>query len=123
MWNWQIYDQRPYLYNTPLRYGKRCRLQRQKAVDPNLPQELELKIQKIELFRDIKDKLVDKITLTIPLQQIDDEFADELSTLLLSKKGNVNLYVSVVDENSPNKIKLFFEAAQGKNRHRCLSLH
>jgi DNA polymerase-3 subunit alpha len=69
--------------------------------------ELELKIQKIELFRDIKDKLVDKITLTIPLQQIDDEFADELSTLLLSKKGNVNLYVSVVDENSPNKIKLF----------------
>jgi DNA polymerase-3 subunit alpha len=96
-----------YLYITAIVQEKGADYKYKKAVDPNLPQELELKIQKIELFRDIKDKLVDKITLTIPLQQIDDEFADELSMLLLSKKGNVNLYVSVVDENSPNKIKLF----------------
>jgi len=96
-----------YLYITAIVQEKGADYRFKKPVDPNSPQELELKIQKIELFRDVKDKLVDKITLTIPLQQIDDEFADELSSLLLAKKGNVNVYVHVIDENSPNKIKLF----------------
>jgi len=96
-----------YLYITAIVQEKGADYRFKKPVDPNSPQELELKIQKIELFRDVKDKLVDKITLTIPLQQIDDEFADELSSLLLAKKGNVNVYVHVIDENSPNKVKLF----------------
>ncbi len=47
------------------------------------------------------------LTLTIPLQQIDDEFATEISDLVLKNKGNVNVYIHVVDESSPNKVKLF----------------
>jgi len=75
--------------------------------DPNIPKELELKIQKIEIFSDIKDKLINTLTLTIPTQQMTDEFADELSELVVKNKGNVNLYIQVVDENSPNKVMLF----------------
>lgn len=78
-----------------------------KPTDPNLPKEWELKIQKIDVFRDVKDKLIDTITLTIPLQEIDNEFASELSSMVLKNKGNVNLYIDVVDNNSTNKVKLF----------------
>jgi len=77
------------------------------VADPNIPKELELKIQKIEVFSDIKDKLINTLTLTIPMQQMSDEFADELSELVVKNKGNVNLYIQVVDENSPNKVMLF----------------
>ncbi len=75
--------------------------------NPDAPKELELKIQKIEVFNDIKDKLVNTLTLTIRLQQLTADFATELNDLVLNNKGNVNLYINVVDELSPNKVKLF----------------
>ena len=78
-----------------------------KASDPDKPKELELKIQKIDLFREVKDSLIDSLTLTLPLQQLDEDLLTELSDMVLSNKGNVNLYMHVVDENSPNKVKLF----------------
>jgi DNA polymerase-3 subunit alpha len=77
------------------------------AVDSNIPKELELKIQKIEVFSEIKDKLINTLTLTLPVQQLSEDFADELTELVLKNKGNVNLYLQVVDENSPNKVMLF----------------
>ena len=75
--------------------------------DPNALKELELKIQKIEVFSDIKDKLINTLTLTIPLQQLSEDFALELTDMVMKNKGNVNLYVQVVDETSPNKVMLF----------------
>jgi len=75
--------------------------------DPNIPKELELKIQKIEVFSDIKDKLINTLTLTIRLQQLTQDFATELNDSILKNKGNVNLYIQVVDELSPNKVMLF----------------
>jgi len=75
--------------------------------DPNIPKELELKIQKIEVFSEIKDRLINTLTLTIPLQQLTEDFANELSNLIRKNKGNVNLYIQVVDEMSPNKVMLF----------------
>jgi len=75
--------------------------------DPNNPAELELKIHKIEVFNDIKDKLVNTMTLTIPIQQLTDELAIQITNLVLKNKGTVNLYIQVIDQNSPNKVKLF----------------
>jgi len=80
---------------------------KKQETNPDIPKELELKIQKIEVFNDIKDKLVNTLTLTIRLQQLTTDFAVELNELILKNKGNVNLYVNVVDELSPNKVKLF----------------
>ncbi|MFZ4724805.1 MAG: DNA polymerase III subunit alpha [Paludibacter sp.] len=77
------------------------------STDSNSPKELELKIQKIEVFSDVKDKLVNTLTITIPLQQLTEDFAIELTDLVLKNKGNVNLYVQVIDELSPNKVMLF----------------
>lgn len=72
-----------------------------------LPKELELKIQKIEVFNDVKDSLVNNLTLTIPLQELDEEMATSLAEYFLEKKGSVNVYFNVVDNLSRNKIKLF----------------
>jgi DNA polymerase-3 subunit alpha len=75
--------------------------------NPDTVKEVELKIQKIEVFNDVKDKLINTLTLTIRLQQLTTDFAIELNDLILKNKGNVNLYLNVVDESSPNKVKLF----------------
>ena len=78
-----------------------------KPTEPGVVKELELKIQKIELFKEIKDKLVDKLSLSIPLQHIDEELTIMLSDMVLKNKGNINLYVQILDELSPQRVKLF----------------
>ncbi|HLP05016.1 MAG TPA: DNA polymerase III subunit alpha [Paludibacter sp.] len=75
--------------------------------NPDIPKELELKIQKIEVFSDIKDKLINTLTLTMPIQQLSEEFATEMADMFLENKGNLNLYIQVVDEFSPNRVVLF----------------
>ena len=87
--------------------GADYKYRKQENSDPNVPKELELKIQKIEVFSDIKDNLVNTLTLTIPVQQLTEDFAIELTDTLLTNKGKVNMYVQVVDENSANKVMLF----------------
>ncbi len=87
--------------------GADYKYRKQENSDPNIPKELELKIQKIEIFSDIKDKLINTLTLTIRLQQLTQDFATELNDAILKNKGNVNLYIQVVDELSPNKVMLF----------------
>jgi DNA polymerase III subunit alpha len=77
------------------------------SADTTSTKELELKIQKIEVFSDIKDKLINTLTLTIPIQQLNEDFAVELTDMVLKNKGSVNLYIHVVDELSPNKVVLF----------------
>ena len=97
-----------YLYITAVvqERGADFKFKRQET-NSDFPKELELKIQKIEVFNDVKDKLVNTLTLTIRLQQLTTDFAVELNDLILKNKGNVNLYINVVDELSPNKVKLF----------------
>ncbi|HJV77674.1 MAG TPA: DNA polymerase III subunit alpha [Paludibacter sp.] len=87
--------------------GADYKFKKQENTNPDIPKELELKIQKIDVFSDIKDKLINTLTLTIRLQQLTEDFAVELNELTLQNKGNVNLYIQVVDELSPNKIMLF----------------
>ncbi|MDP4238404.1 MAG: DNA polymerase III subunit alpha [Bacteroidota bacterium] len=87
--------------------GADYKYRKQENTDPNMPKELELKIQKIEVFSEIKDKLINTLTLTLPVQQVTEDFAVELTELMVKNKGNVNLYIQVVDENSPNKVMLF----------------
>lgn len=96
-----------YLYISAIVQEKGADYKFKKPSDPDKPKEIELKIQKIELFKEVKDRLVEKLTVTIPLQQIDTDFVIEFSELVLNNKGNVNLYIEIVDEYSPNKVKLF----------------
>jgi len=96
-----------YLYINATVQAKGADFKYNKPSDPNSPKELELKIQKIEVFSEVKDKLINTLTLTIPVQQLTEDFAVELTDLVLNNKGKVNLYIHVVDEQTPNKVVLF----------------
>src|SRR5690606_21572415 len=78
-----------------------------KPTDPNAPVVPELKIQKIEVLKEAKDKLVDTLTVTIPLDQLDEEFAVDMTDMVLQNKGSINIYFNVVDLLTQHKVRLF----------------
>lgn len=71
------------------------------------PDELEVKISSINLLSEMKDKLVNKITLQIPLTELDDTVVTELSALVKNNYGNSLLYFNIIGEESHMNIQLF----------------
>ncbi|NDW18202.1 DNA polymerase III subunit alpha [Dysgonomonas sp. 216] len=69
--------------------------------------QFELKINSISLLPDVKDQLVEKITIALPLHDLNAQMIDELSTLLKGTEGNTLLYFDVVDGERNMKIELF----------------
>ncbi|MDR0896003.1 MAG: DNA polymerase III subunit alpha [Prevotellaceae bacterium] len=63
------------------------------------PNELELKIASIDLLPDVKEKLIHKITIQIPLELLDSTLITELSTLTREHPGNSELYFRIVDSH------------------------
>ena len=78
-----------------------------KVSNPNDPIIPEIKIQKIDVLNDVKDKLVENLTLTMPLDQLDEEFTADMTDMILQNKGNINIYFNVIDMLTQNKVKLF----------------
>lgn len=69
--------------------------------------EYELKIQKIDILNDVRDKLVNTLTLSMPLDHLDEEFVTDFSDMVTGNKGNVNIYFNVTDNLTQSKIRLF----------------
>ena len=70
-------------------------------------EELEVKIGSINLLSEMKDRLVKKITLQIPLSELDDTVVTELSALIKNNSGNSLLYFNIIGEESFKNIQLF----------------
>lgn len=77
------------------------------------PNELDLKIGSIELLPDVKENLIDKITITTPLSSLDTELITDISTLVQKNPGNAELHFHVVDSDGKmhvtmkaNKVKI-----------------
>ncbi len=68
---------------------------------------MEVKISSISLLSEVKDKLVSKITLQIPLSEIDDTSVAELSALVKNNSGNSLLYFQIIGEEPHMRIQLF----------------
>jgi DNA polymerase-3 subunit alpha len=62
--------------------------------------ELEIKITSIEFLSDVKEELVKKITITLPLIELNKALITDLSTLIKEKSGNTELYFKVTDTES-----------------------
>lgn len=69
--------------------------------------QLELKINSIQLLPDVKDQLIDKITITLPLHDMNVQMVEELSVLTKNNPGNSLLYFQVVDGERNMKVDLF----------------
>lgn len=71
------------------------------------PGQMEFKINTIDLLPDVKDKLIERITITLPLHEMNNRMIEELSELTKGKPGNSLLYFEVVDGEKNMKVELF----------------
>jgi len=69
--------------------------------------QIELRINSIQLLPDVKDKLIEKITITLPLHEMNNQMVEELSILTKNNPGNSLLYFQVVDGERNMKVDLF----------------
>ncbi len=80
---------------------------KKEASDPSAPKEWEFKIQLIDQLNEIKSKFLKSIILSVSLPMLSEDFVEKLTHMVLTNKGNTNLYVEVLDDNSSDKITLF----------------
>lgn len=69
--------------------------------------QMELKINSIQLLPDVKDRLIEKITITLPLHDMNNQMVEELAALTKNNPGNSLLYFQVVDGERNMKVDLF----------------
>jgi len=60
--------------------------------------EYEVKINSIELLPDVKEEVIEQLTVSAPLAEINDEFIEEFSSLVKANPGKVTLNFYVKDE-------------------------
>ena len=68
--------------------------------------ELEIKISHVELLPEVKDKLIEKLTVTVPLSAVNGEMIVELNSLIKDTPGNTELYFHVCDEDGQMFVNL-----------------
>lgn len=66
------------------------------------PEELEIKVNAMELLSEVKEKLIEKITIVIPLPELNTALITELATLTKEVPGNTELYFKVTDPEENN---------------------
>ncbi len=69
--------------------------------------EYDLSIGTIELLNDVHEKMVEKITIQIPLSLLDSQFINELSVFLNAHPGSSSLFFKIEDGETNMKVQLF----------------
>ena len=70
------------------------------------PDEWEVKINTIELLPEVKDRLIEKITVTMSLSVINDEMIMELGSMVKDNPGNTELFFLIRDEDGQMYVNL-----------------
>ncbi len=70
------------------------------------PDEWEVKVNSIELLPDVKDRVIEKLTVKAPLLAVNDEFIADFSTLVKEHPGNTELYFYIMDEDGQMHVNL-----------------
>ena len=70
------------------------------------PDELEVRVNSIELLPDVKEKLIEKFTVMAPLSAINKELIVEMRTLMNEEAGNTELYFYVLDDDKQTHVNL-----------------
>lgn len=69
--------------------------------------ELDFRIASIRLLQDEKDNLIEKISITVPIHDLDEPTINELSVLIKNNPGHSLLYFKVVDGEHNISLNLF----------------
>ena len=76
------------------------------------PDQLELKVTKIDLLPDVKEQLFDKITILLSINDLDSMFVSDLSALVKDNPGRVELNFKVVDPEDNISVNLTSRACK-----------
>ena len=66
----------------------------------------ELKINSIQLLPDVKDELIEKITIYLPLDELESTLITELSTIVKKSPGKAELFFKIQDKESNIELTL-----------------
>ena len=61
------------------------------------PDRIDINIGKIEFLSDVKDSLIDNITVTVPLANLSEDFVLSFKELIRKHPGNAHLFFRVID--------------------------
>ena len=75
-------------------------------------EEWEVKINTIELLPEVKDNLIEKLTIKVPLSAVNEEMITEISSLAKSNPGKTKLYFYVRDEDGQMYVNLFSRSVE-----------
>lgn len=70
------------------------------------PNDLEFKIYAMEMLTEVRSKLVNKITISLDLNDLNDQMVDELTRVLNRTKGNCRVHLEVEDRQDKLKVTL-----------------
>ncbi len=68
--------------------------------------EWEVKINTIELLPDVKERVIERITVKAPLSSIDDEFITEFGSIVKQNPGNAELLFYIMDDDGQMYVNL-----------------
>ena len=68
--------------------------------------ELEFKVTSMELLPDVKDRLLERITITMPLEKLDKTLVMELAELARKSPGNTELHFCITDQIAKHVVDL-----------------
>lgn len=83
--------------------------------------ELELKITSMELLPDIKERLINKITILIPLSLLNKALITELAVLTKDRPGKTELYFKVTDPDNNTTVDLVSRPVKLSVGHELIS--
>ena len=74
------------------------------------PEELELHIKSINMLYDVREKMIKSITFSVPLNEINDIFIDDILKYVQRDKANITLKFKVFDPEYQISVDLFSRA-------------
>jgi len=85
------------------------------------PAELEYKIKSMHMLSDVKEEMIKMVSITIPLNEVNDSLVDEIRKQAESNKGKIQLKFKVVDPESKISIDLFSRTLRVKLSQKFLT--
>ena len=76
------------------------------------PEELEVRINSIELLSEVKDHLIEKLTITVPLSAVDDQMIMEISSIVKDSPGSTELCFCILDEEGQTHLSMSSRAVR-----------
>ncbi|HPF93814.1 MAG TPA: hypothetical protein PLV65_07745, partial [Tenuifilaceae bacterium] len=74
------------------------------------PGELELFTKSMQMLSDVRDELVKKITISLLVNEVNDEIIDKIQTITSANTGKVQLKFRVMDPQSRVSLEMFSRA-------------